>query len=287
MPKTKKPKSAPKNGKKKKQPTMAAKADRYDLYLRSVQEPSHEVQFFNRTFKKIFGRKPCVLREDFCGTAAICYEWVRKKPERRAIGVDIDPEPLAWGLEHLATQIKPVDLERVELLQDDVRKVQGEKADVLAAQNFSFWCFKTRKEVLEYFRAAHANIAREGMMILDMMGGAETLEEDHEEESEKDGFDYVWDQVLFDPITHDCKFHIHFRFPDRSEMKKAFTYEWRLWSLPEVTELLTEAGFDTAEVYWEGTDSDGEGDNIYKPRKRGTADPSWIAYVIATKGTRR
>ena len=65
-----------KSGKKGKGMAKADGADRYALYLDSVQEPSHEVSFFKRAFKKEFGREPVVLREDFCGTAAVCYEWV-------------------------------------------------------------------------------------------------------------------------------------------------------------------------------------------------------------------
>ncbi|MDH3584161.1 MAG: class I SAM-dependent methyltransferase, partial [Phycisphaerae bacterium] len=67
----------------------ARTADRYRLYLDSVQSPDNEVHFFSRAFRKQFGRPPKLLREDFCGTAAICYEWVKGKKSRRAIGVDI------------------------------------------------------------------------------------------------------------------------------------------------------------------------------------------------------
>ena len=40
------------------------------------------------------------------------------------------------------------------------------------------------------------------------------------------------------PITHATTCHIHFKFPDGSKLKKAFTYEWRLWTAPEIRELL-------------------------------------------------
>jgi len=282
-----KPKNKKDKKRKKKKRSMAKSADRYHLYLQSVQEPTHEVQFFNRVFKKEFGRKPELLREDFCGTAAVCYQWVKNKPDRRAIGVDYDPEPLDWGREHLAGKLKPADVERVELLQDDVRVVQGEKADIVAAQNFSFWIFKTRQEVLKYFRAAHKNAAAQSVFVLDMMGGPESMVDDEEEVTDKDDFDYVWEQVSYDPITHDVNFHIPFRFPDGSQLKKAFTYEWRMWSIPEVKELLLEAGFDRVDVYWEGVDEDGEGNNIFKVRDRGTADPAWICYIVAVKNNKR
>ena len=67
--------------------------------------------------------------------------------------------------------------------------------------------------------------------------------------------------------------HIHFSFPDGSKIKKAFTYDWRLWTLPEIRELLLEAGFQRATVYWEGTNEETEeGDGEFTPhggRRRG------------------
>ncbi len=52
--------------------------------------------------------------------------------------------------------------------------------------------------------------------------------------------------------------------------------------LPEVRDLLLEAGFTGVEIYWEGTDSEtGEGNNIFTRRERAIDDPAWIAYIIA------
>lgn len=263
--------------------TMAQEADRYRLYLDSVQSPDHEVWFFQRVYKTEYDRLPVVLREDFCGTAAICYEWV-KKPGRRAIGVDIDPEPLQWGREHLASTMRAEQIERVTLLQRDVRDVTGEKADVLAAQNFSFWIFKTREEVRRYFEAARRNLADEGVMVVDMMGGSESMQEDRRDVTPKGKFKYVWEQARFCPITHDCTFYIHFHFKDGSKLKRAFTYHWRFWTIPEVKELLLEAGFSRVDVYWEDTDPEtGEGNDVYRRRKHAEADAAWISYLVAVK----
>lgn len=264
-------------------PTQAEKADRYALYLASVQEPGNEVAFFRRVYRKEFGRLPRVLREDFCGAAAVCYEWVKRRPECRAIGVDIDPEPLEWGRVHIAPKLPEPARQRVTLVQDDVRTVRGRKADVVAAQNFSFWVFKTRDELRAYFEAAYRNLRRRGVMVLDMMGGSECLEEDREEETDQGRFTYVWEQARFDPITHDCSYYIHFRFRDGSELRRVFGYRWRMWTIPEVRELLLEAGFKRVDVYWEGTGPDGEGNDVYTVRKRAASDPAWIAYMAAVK----
>ncbi len=96
-------------------------------------------------------------------------------------------------------------------------------------------------------------------------------------------FTYVWDQAHYNPITGDAVNHIHFRFPDGSKLRKAFTYEWRLWSLPELQDLLIEAGFSDVSVYWEGSDEEGEGNGVWSISREGEACEGWIAYLVAAK----
>ncbi len=105
-----------------------------------------------------------------------------------------------------------------------------------------------------------------------------------EEERHLDGFTYVWDQHRYNPIDGRALNHIHFRFPDGSKMKRAFTYEWRLWTLPEIQECLLEAGFSEVLVYWEGTDEEtGEGNGEWAMTTEGEACQGWIAYLVAKK----
>ncbi len=268
---------------KKKHKLTKRNADRYDLYLKSVQEPSVEIEFFNRVYRKEFGRAPMLLREDFCGTAAVCAHWVKSKPDRRAIGIDLDPEPLAWSREHVLSRLKDEPRQRVSLIQADVRDIHPEKADVLAAQNFSFYGFMEREELRRYFEAARRNLDTQGLMVLDMMGGSEVMLEDHTDSTRKEGFTYHWEQKSFDPITHQASFAIHFSFRDGTKWKDAFTYDWRIWTIPEVREILREAGFSRTDVYWEGVDEDGEGDGVFRRREHGTADEAWICYVVAVR----
>lgn len=276
--------------KQKKQRFTAKTADKYTLYQLSVQEPEHEVEFFDRVYRECSRSKkaPKVLREDFCGTFAVCCEWVKKRG-RTAVGVDLDPEPLAWGREHNLALLTPNQQQQVTLVQDDVRSVSRTKADVLAAQNFSFWIFKTRDELRHYFEIARKNLAKDGIMVLDMMGGGECYVEGHRDVRKIDGdeshqsFKYIWEQARYNPINHDASFNIHFRFKDGTQLKRAFEYHWRFWTLPEVRELLSEAGFRESHVYWEGTDEDGEGDGQWERAEEAPSDPSWIAYVVASR----
>jgi hypothetical protein len=65
-------------------------------------------------------------------------------------------------------------------------------------------------------------------------------------------------------------------------MENAFSYHWRLWTLPELREILYEAGFSVVDIYWEGTDEEkNEGNGIYMPSETGDADPGWVCYIVA------
>ena len=278
---------------KTKKQTMAAGADKYALYRLSVQDPEHEVDEFVRFYKDAYGRPPTTLREDFCAAAAVCCEWVKLGRNHTAVGVDLDPEPLRYGEKHYLTALDEEQRTRVTLQQQDVMDCRT-KAELIAAQNYSFFIFKTRDLVRKYFSAVHKSLEKEGIFVLDMLGGGAMYDEDTEEsrsvarptraDKEKNPpFRYVWQEESFNPITADVLFHIHFRFPDGSELKKAFTYDWRLWTLPEVRELLAEAGFSDVRVYWETLDKNGDPSNNYRIMTKGRPDQAWLAYVVALK----
>src|SRR5215203_5258050 len=83
--------------KKKVRSRFTAKtADRYELYQMSVQSPDDDLAFLTRVYKRMQGRTPLHLREDFCGTALMCSTWVKKNAKHTAEGFDLDPEALAW-----------------------------------------------------------------------------------------------------------------------------------------------------------------------------------------------
>ncbi len=263
-------------------PTMADEADIHELYEESVQNVENEVEFLQTTFQQLSGRKAHLFREDFCGTASLACQWVRQGREFQAIGVDIDPSVLEWGRNNRVGRLPAEDQARVSLLESDVLTVETPKVDVLAAFNFSYFIFDARDKMLRYMRCAYAALKDDGVLFLDMFGGPESQEETKEKTKYK-GFTYVWHQAKFHPVTHYMRCFIHFKFPDGSRIKKAFTYEWRVWSAPELRELLIEAGFRKATVYWEGEDEDGEGNGEFTPDEKGEADLAWIAYIVAEK----
>lgn len=277
--KRKQKKEAARGGKK---PKRAETADRHDLYQRAVQSVDDEVAFISARFKEIRGRDLILIREDFCGTASVACAWVASGPNRRAIGVDIDPEVLNWGRENNVAKLDADAQKRVQLIQEDVFTVKTEPVDAVLAMNFSYWLFQERAKMLAYFRSLRDALKSDGLLFLDAYGGYEAHQV-IEEERECDGFTYVWDQADFDPVTHQMQCYIHFKFPDGSKMKRAFSYVWRLWSLPELKDLLLEAGFKNVQFWWEGADEDGDGNGEFQQVERGEADAGWIAYLIAEK----
>jgi SAM-dependent methyltransferase len=263
-------------------PTMAEQADRHELYEASVQNVEEECEFVTDRFREIRGRKALSFREDFCGTASAACQWVRQGSRHTAIGVDIDPDVLAWGRKNRLNRLTVEQRERLKLIESDVMAVMTEPVDIVGAFNFSYFLFKKRTEMLNYFRSVRASLKDDGIFFLDAFGGYEAFEE-MKEKTKYDGFSYVWHQAKYYPVTGEILCHIHFKFRDGSKIKKAFTYDWRLWTLPEILELLDEAGFRKSTVYWEGTDEDGEGDGVFAPEEKGEADAGWITYLVAEK----
>ncbi|MDX1430697.1 MAG: class I SAM-dependent methyltransferase, partial [Rhodothermales bacterium] len=266
----------------KKKLTMAEQADIHELYEESVQNVENEVEFLQTTFQQLTGRKGYLFREDFCGTASACSEWVKQGPEFQAIGVDIDPNVLEWGRKNRVGRLPPEDQARVSLIESDVLEVQTPKVDLLAAFNFSYWIFEERATMIRYMRRCYDALKDDGVLFMDLFGGPEAFEETKEKTKYK-GFTYIWEQAEFHPVTNHMKCYIHFKFKDGSRIKKAFTYEWRLYTAPELRDMLLEAGFRKATVYWEGEDEDGEGNGEFTPEDKGEADLAWIAYIVAEK----
>ncbi len=262
--------------------TMAEQADIHELYEEAVQSVEHEVEFMQTTFNEIRGRTAHVFREDFCGTASASCQWVRQGEAFQAIGVDIDPAVLEWGRRNRLSRLPAADQARVSLIEGDVMAADTPPADVLAAFNFSYFIFDTRDKLRAYFERAYAVLKDDGVFFVDLFGGPEAQEEMREKTKHK-GFTYIWHQAKFHPVTNFIRCHIHFRFKDGSKIKRAFTYEWRLWSAPEIREVLAEAGFRKTTLYWEGEDEDGEGNGEFTPEEKGEADLAWIAYIVAEK----
>ena len=275
-----------KTRKKSRRRDMASRADRHRLYELSVQCAEAELDFVSDTFKALRGRRPRSLREDFCGTANVCAEWVRRGPRNTAVGVDLDGEVLEWARRNRLAPLTDKQRARVALIQDDVLRARTQPVEALLAMNFSYWLFKERAELLRYFRTARDNLVEDGIFFLDAYGGYDSfreIDEEREIDDGEEGFTYIWDQDRFNPVNNHLICHIHFAFPDGSVMERAFSYDWRLYTLPEIRDLLHEAGFSRTTVYWQGWDEDGEPSGDFYPTEEADADAGWICYLAAER----
>lgn len=266
---------------KKNKITMADQADRHILYQHSVQCVETEIDFVDTTYQEIKGKKAQILREDFCGTMNSSCEWIKRRDDNIAHCVDLDEEVLQWGKDNNLSKLTDKQIKNINIYNENVINVDVKPVDIVLAMNFSYWILKERKVLIDYFNNIRTKgLKKDGLLFLDFYGGYEAFEELEEKTKHKElGFTYIWDQNKYNPITGECTNHIHFHFKDGSKMREAFTYTWRLWTMPEMLDILHEAKFKPT-VYWEGADEEGEGNGIFEPTTEGEADAGWIAYIV-------
>ncbi len=259
----------------------ARNADKYELYEQSVQAPEADIAFIDRVFRKQRRRVPLRLREDFCGTGWLCAEWVKSHPRRTALGIDLDRAPVAWGIRK---HVEPMGVagRRVRFLRRNVLHVTRPKVDIVVAFNFSYCTLHRRKDLLAYARTVRKALAPDGLFVLDLYGGNGTFEQ-LKETTARGKFTYIWEHGPTNAVNHLSRRSIHFRFQDRSRLDRAFVYDWRVWTMPELLELLEEAGFTRVDTWFEGFDKKGEGNGVFRRMSRASMEDSWIAYVVAWK----
>lgn len=270
--------------------TLGTSLDRHSLYEAAVQNVEADIEFIERTFRKKRGREPLRLREDFCGTASLACRWVGGGRDRLAWGVDLHGPTLDWGRRHRLTPMGD-DAARVSLARADVRSFHGPEVDVVVALNFSYFVFRQRPDLLDYFRSARRSLRRDGSLVLDVFGGTGAMEPLRESSripagTEPDGrrrpaFTYVWEQLSFNPVDHRLRCRIRFRGAGSRGDRAAFHYDWRLWSIPEIREVLEEAGFASSEVFVEGWDDEAwESDGVFRRKTRFENQEGWLAYIV-------
>ncbi len=282
-------------------PLTARTADPHVLYEWSVQDVEAEIDFVDEEFKKLRGRRAVRLREDFCGTANTSCEWVRRRPSNTAVGLDLHGETLDWGRRHHLARLTPAQQKRITLLERNVLNPGpgGGRMDCILAMNFSWWIFKQRSLLKRYFRSVRSSLARDGVFFMDICGGWECQKQHREVRrlslpgrlaATADGggtrggkFTYIWQQASFNPISNEALCRIHFNFPDGTKLRRAFEYDWRIWTLREARELLAEAGFSRSTVYWEGDDGKGGGNGDFRASEVGEDCASFIAWIAAER----
>ena len=258
----------------------ATTADKHVLYQIAVQSPEAEAAFISRVYQKTYGRRPVLFREDFCGTALISCAWVKLRRQNHAYGVDLHQPTLNWGIAHNISRLPGRAAARVHLINDNVLNVWQPKVHAVGAFNFSYDIFKELDHLVAYFRSVRQSLHRQGLFVMDCYGGYEA-QQVMKEETTHPGFTYIWDQAGYDPLTDHTVCRIHFKFPDGTMLRNAFTYDWRLWTVGGLRDALRLASFGSSEVYWEGTDRQGGGNGVYRKCKKVENCAGWNAYIVA------
>jgi hypothetical protein len=221
---------------------------RLDLYELCVQNPVMTV----RLLRAIHGQ-PRVLREDFCGTAAVSREWVRAVEGGGAIAVDLDERPLARARREKA----------VSVIRGDALRVASPcrtPADAIFVGNFSIGEIHERTKLVAYLRACRGRLARDGVFVCDIYGGVSahkrgSLERTHPGPARMPDVSirYAWEQREVNPLSGMVTNALHFRVLKGGQVVQqigdAFVYHWRLWSIAELREAMSEAGFKSTAVY--------------------------------------
>ncbi len=262
--------------------------DPYFHYVNSVQSPEHDAELLKKMYLK--NSKPSakdqlmVLQEDFCGTAALCYEWSKLGDNCCAVGVDLDKKALLWGQENHGSELTKNEFDRVKLICGDVLKDYKITPNLICALNFSYFFIRERKKMVEYFRAAYKSLAKDGILVLDAFGGpAYLLPHSDKRRNSEHKFNFWWEIESFDSITNEMECRISYQRDGEKRRHKVFSYSWRLWSVPEIVDMLKEAGFKGTQYWSEGLDKSGNGDGKFRIVKSEQNCKAWVVYIVAKK----
>jgi len=267
--------------------------DRHACYELCVQSPRHVVALL----RGVHGGEPISLREDFCGTATVSVRWLAEAKSRgedaRAIGVDLDSEALERARSVAASEgVKGLELLCGDCVGDaSPAAVVG--SDVIFVGNFSIGYIYQREMLVAYLRACKRRLDAGnagfggGIFACDIYGGANAyklgaMERRHPSRG-REMIHYVWRHEAADPRTAMVRNSISFRVlvdgDVVAEMPRAFVYEWRLWSLPELADAMREAGFESVEVYKELNIAPGQVPSAVVDAEELGED--WIVLVVA------
>lgn len=267
---------------------MTKKYSKYELYEASVQDSDFELDFFERVYRNAFGKKPITVREDFCSTFLNTVTWVHRNPKNIGLAVDLNPIPLDYGKKKHLPKLSLDEKERLHIFQADVLKLKTRPVDMITISNFSICFLKTREKLLEYFKNCYKTLKSKGVIVFDLLGGEElpNLVEDESVFKLDDGTKakYFWEHAAFNPITNEATFHIHYKVSGQKRMNRVFSYDWRIWSIPEFKDVLMEAGFSEVDVYWEDDDPHGDGGSgVFRKVTKAQSCPIWLSYIAGIK----
>ncbi|CAN1171430.1 hypothetical protein LINPERPRIM_LOCUS7963 [Linum perenne] len=164
--------------------------------------------------------------------------------------------------------------------------------DIVCAFNFSCCCLHKRVELVLYFKNVLDCLSRKGgIFVMDLYGGTSS-EQKLRLQRRFPNFTYMWEQDEFDIVSRKTRISLHFHLlKQQRKLRHAFSYSWRLWSLPEIKDCLEEAGFQSVH-FWlrkmpdveesRSTEGFGAGRDIkYEEVQKFEQEDSWNAYIVA------
>lgn len=280
--------------------------DTLELYRWAVQDPETHAIVLRTMYEQLRpGGNPIVLREDFAGTSAESVAWVLLQPGGRAVAVDLDGPTLEWAQRRAVRVLGPL-ASRIAFVPGDVRSVGPPElppADIVSVLNFSILCLREPGELRSYLCKAITGLAPDGILVLNLFGGAAAVEPGttrHQvtpfprlsTESPIPAFEYLWEVRSFDPASHRLDCSIHFVVPDPAapggtrEVRDAFTYDWRLWSVPEIVRACVEAGFSSVQLWRHTCDPLKGATGVFLGPVEPDSLPAtgkWTAYIVACR----
>lgn len=172
------------------------------------------------------------------------------------------------------------------------RNVQLVPRDIVCAFNYSCCCLHKRAELVLYFKHVLGVLSKKGgIFVMDLYGGTSS-ESKLRLQRRFPNFTYIWEQAEFDIIGRKTRISLHFHLQKQQrKLRHAFSYSWRLWSLPEIKDCLEEAGFQSVH-FWirqmpdteanRRTEGFGAGRDIkYEEVKTFEQEDAWNAYIVA------
>lgn len=164
--------------------------------------------------------------------------------------------------------------------------------DIVCAFNYSCCCLHKRRELILYFKHARDSLSlKGGIFVMDLYGGTSS-ERELKLQRKFPNFTYTWEQEEFDVIQRKTRISLHYQLrKPQKKIRNAFSYSWRLWSLPEIRDCLEEAGFREVHFWMRempnteenrrtrgfGTSRDDKYEEVSSFEQR----DAWNAYVVA------
>lgn len=239
---------------------------------------------------------PSVLREDFAGTADIAASWIAAAPHRAAWAIELDRATHDWSTVHTAPRLPDALRGRLSLVHgdsadvgllessEDPARAAVPLADVVCALNFSYSVFHTPAALRAYFEAALLGLEPGGVLLLDVLGGPDRERVGLETSTTKGALSYTWTQEAYAPNTRRVRCALSFAHADGRRADRAFVYDWRLWRVHELQDLLAAAGFSKIHIWWEQRDQTGQPTGSYRRVAHPLQEPAYVCYLAAQAG---